>query len=368
MRITVAILGGGLSGLYAARLLLAAGREVQLFEARARLGGRILSVDGQGAPSDDGFELGPSWLWPGSQAEFAALVRELGLELFPQHSDGDVLLERSSRGPAQRVRGFRQEPESMRLAGGTSALVRALAAELPPTCVQLEHRLTRATLEPDGIRLSFATRGGLVDEVAAEHVVLALPPRLAAATVEFSPALDAATAARWASTPTWMAPHAKFIALYERPFWRAARLSGTAQSAVGPMVELHDATTHSGAAALFGFIGVPATQRAALGEPTLVRACVDQLVRLFGPDAAAPRATLLKDWSRDPLTATAADVEPEGHPVPSPAPWVTGPWSARLSLCGSETSDTEPGLLAGAIQAAARSTRALETCLPAQRG
>ena len=34
-----------------------------------------------------------------------------------------------------------------------------------------------------------------------------------------------------------MAPHAKFFAIYNQPFWRASGLSGTAQSMVGPMVE-----------------------------------------------------------------------------------------------------------------------------------
>jgi monoamine oxidase len=92
---------------------------------------------------------------------------------------------------------------------------------------------------------------------------------------------------------------------------------------VGPMPEIHDATTASGQAALFGFLGVGADQRAALGEDTLTRACVDQLVRLFGADARHPRATLLKDWAADPLTATAADRVATAHPSRDPAPWVT---------------------------------------------
>lgn len=41
----VAIVGGGLSGLNTARLIGEAGADFQLFEARDRLGGRILTVD-----------------------------------------------------------------------------------------------------------------------------------------------------------------------------------------------------------------------------------------------------------------------------------------------------------------------------------
>ena len=111
---------------------------------------------------------------------------------------------------------------------------------------------------------------------------------------------------------------------------------------MGPLVEIHDATTASGAAALFGFVGLNRAQRMAVGEETLVRASVAQLARLFGDQAARPRATLIKDWAADLLTSTDADQSPEGHPVPSHGPWVSGAWAQRISLAGSETSITDP--------------------------
>ena len=88
---TVAIIGAGLSGLYAARLLHTAGVGVQILEARDRAGGRILSVDEQGQSSEDGFDLGASWMWPRMQPALAALVDELGLSGFAQVSEGDVV-------------------------------------------------------------------------------------------------------------------------------------------------------------------------------------------------------------------------------------------------------------------------------------
>ena len=181
-----------------------------------------------------------------------------------------------------------------------------------------------------------------------------MPPRLLEAAVAFTPAQDAPTARRWRAAPTWMAPHAKFVAVYDRPFWREAGLSGAAQSMVGPMPEMHDATTASGRAALFGFLGVGADQRAALGAPALTRACLDQLARTFGPEAQRPRATLFKDWAADALTATAADRAAGGPPAADPAPWVTGPWQERRALGASETSPSEPGYLVGAVVAGAR--------------
>lgn len=350
----VAIVGAGLAGLCAARLLRAAGVDFVLIEARERLGGRILTVDGTGAACDDGFDLGPSWCWPRMQPAIGELVAALGLSAFGQNSEGDVAFERMSREPWRRYRAVAQDPQSMRLVGGSAALVRALSQDLPRDKIMLGARVTAMTLAADGVELAIARADGASDRLTAVHVIAALPPRLLEATAAFLPPQEPAATRRWRDTPTWMASHAKFFALYERPFWRDAGLCGTAQSMVGPMVEMHDATTASGRAALFGFLGVAAEQRAALGEGKLARACLDQFARIFGEEARAPIATILKDWAADPLTATVEDRAAAGYIVPSEAPWVLGAWRRRLAMAGSETSPSEPGYLAGAVVAAKR--------------
>jgi monoamine oxidase len=354
MRTQVAIVGGGLAGLYAARLLHAAEVDFVLIEARDRLGGRILTVDEAGRPAEDGFDLGPSWYWPRMQPALAALVAELGLSAFEQHSDGDVVFERMSREPPQRYHPGAQDQQTARVAGGTGALVRALAHDLPRERLLLSAQVTAMALGGEGVELAIRHADGAEEKLVAGHVIAAVPPRLLEGTVSFTPGQETPTARRWRNTPTWMAPHAKFFAVYDRPFWRDAGLSGTAQSMAGPMAEMHDATTASGGAALFGFLGVGAEQRAALGEEALARACLDQFARVFGADARSPRATLFKDWAADPWTATAADRSAGDHPAPDPAPWVTGPWKEHLALAGSETSPSEPGYLAGAVVAAGR--------------
>ena len=350
----VAIIGGGLSGLHAARRLHAAGVGFRILEARDRLGGRILSADAAGRPAEDGFDLGPSWFWPGMHPAMAATVAALGLAAFPQHDEGDVLVERRPDHPPQRFAGFRQEPRSMRLAGGTGALVRALAAGLPDGSIRLGARVTDLALDGGHARLTIRHADGDTESIAAAQVIAALPPRLIEAGIAFAPPVEPATRRRWRDTPTWMAPHAKFFALYDRPFWREAGLSGMAQSLVGPMGEIHDATTASGQAALFGFLGIEADRRAAAGTALLTRACVDQLTRLFGAEAARPAATLLMDWTAEAFTATAEDRRGGAHPLPQHSPWVSGAWRGHLSLAGSETSANDPGYLAGALDAGAR--------------
>ena len=353
MRTTVAIVGGGLAGLYAARLLLNAGIEFQLLEARHRFGGRILTVNGKGDSSRDGFDLGPSWFWPGMHAKMARVVDGLGLRAIPQYTEGDVVVERSRFEAVQRFSTLPQEPRSMRLAGGTGALVSALVDTLPAGRLHLGAQVSRVAILDGVVVLSYLD--GEVDrELVARQVILAVPPRLLASTIDFQPALESETLLRWRQTATWMAPHAKFFALYDRPFWRESGLSGTAQSGVGPLVEIHDATLASGSAALFGFVGLDRRQRMAVGEEVLVRAAIAQLVRLFGPMAGQPQETLLKDWAADVFTATEADGQAEGHPLPGSRPWVSESWAPHVSLAGSETSASHPGYLAGALDAAER--------------
>ncbi|MBS0244933.1 MAG: FAD-dependent oxidoreductase [Proteobacteria bacterium] len=250
-----------------------------------------------------------------------------------------------------RVKGFHQEPQSMRLVGGSATLMRAATMTLPPDRLQLGARVTTLRLKNQSVELTVERAHGIRDAIEAEHVIAALPPRLLEASCTFEPTLDTQTSRLWRETPTWMAPHAKMFAVYDRPFWRNAGLSGMAQSLVGPMGEIHDATSASGQAALFGFVGVPARQRAALGEAAIIKSCIDQFARIFGREAAAPRATLYKDWATDPLTATPLDLTMAGHPHDGIDRWVGGPWRPRLTLAGSESSPVNAGYLAGALHA-----------------
>ena len=351
---TVAIIGAGLAGLNAARLLHRAGIDFHLFEARDRAGGRILSVDKTGALAEDGFDLGPSWFWPQMHPVMGDLVDALNLPFFQQHSTGDMVFERGSRESPQRVPGFAQEPSSMRLAGGTAALVRALMRDLPLDRLHFSTPVTALRLMGGSVEIVASGR-----TITARHVIAALPPRLFAQKVSLHPAPLSRDRSRWQATATWMAPHAKVFALYDRPFWRDIGLSGMAQSMVGPLVEIHDATTASGKAALFGFVGVPAANRAALGDQAIIHAATQQLTRLFGPEAGSPRATLVKDWAQDQWTATNADAVSSSHPAAFNGEWVTGAWQGRLFMAGSEASQSDPGYLAGAIEASCMAIRSL---------
>lgn len=366
-RIPVAIVGGGLAGLYAAYSLQEAGIDFHVYEARDRFGGRILSAGRDAYGAQHGFDLGPSWFWPDLHPEMGRVISQLGLQAFPQHDEGDVLVERQPNAPPVRFAGYRQNPRSMRIVGGTGALIERLVHALPQHSLSLNSRVVEMAIEGRCATLALRKRGGTKAQVVADQVIMALPPRLLEASIAFTPPVKRGTRLRWRETDTWMAPHAKFVALYDRPFWREEGLSGMAQSMVGPLAEIHDATTSSGAAALFGFFGLGPDERDALGTDTLRRACLNQLARLFGQAAGLPRDSLLMDWTTESLTATALDRQGKAHPLPQHGPWISGPWQELVALAGSETSAIAPGYLAGAIEAGQRSVAETIKKLEARR-
>ncbi len=134
------------------------------------------------------------------------LVGELGLPFFCQHSAGDVVFERMSREGPHRMPGLAQEPKSLRLVGGTAALVRALKRDLPADRLHFGAPVTALRLIAEGVEVTIATR-----TVTARHVIAALPPRLFAEKVALHPAPTAQDLARWTATATWMAPHARSL-------------------------------------------------------------------------------------------------------------------------------------------------------------
>lgn len=157
-----------------------------------------------------------------------------------------------------------------------------------------------------------------------------------------------------------MAAQAKYIAVYDKSFWRERGLSGEGRSARGPLGEIHDASMPVGGAAMFGLFGVPAQVRWRVAADVLRMHCRTQLVRMFGVEAATPRAEFVKDWADEPHTATAGDLEAASHHTQPPTSGAaSGLWQGRLTGIASEWSPQFPGYVAGAIEAATLAVRAL---------
>lgn len=334
------IIGGGLSGLALAAQLAVQGRDFLLVEARDRLGGRILTQQ-EGTAH---FDLGPTWFWPG-QPRIAALIHRLGLSRFDQFDQGELIFE-DELGRVHRGRGYASMQGSWRLEGGLGALISALEKEIPGQRLRVSTRIQTLTRTATGIKATSEDGVSLL----ARRGVLALPPRIAA-KLSFSPTLPNATLTALEETVTWMASQAKAVAVYDRPFWREAGLSGDAMSRYGPMVEIHDASPATGGPyALFGFIGVVPQARS--DQQILRQQIQAQLIRLFGSEAGKPRELYLKDWAYDRFTATELDTQvSHAHPQYGLHRALDGLWGGDLILAGTEVAPQFGGYLEGALEA-----------------
>lgn len=354
-KVDTIIIGAGLSGLYAACLLTKEKKPFVVLEARDRVGGRILSPEYQDFYSD----LGPSWYWPDINPKTTRLIKALGLRGYRQYEDGLGLFQ-SANGAVHSVRGYPMQPTSWRLHGGMGTLIARLRKVVPEDKLRLGHPVCRIEKAGEQVLVSV---GELEKEAwiqfLADRVILALPPRLAAATILFEPDLPHDLTQAMMRMGTWMAGQAKFCALYDEPFWRRNGLSGQAFSERGPLSEIHDGSNDNQPPyGLNGFVGIPAVHRDP--EKHLIDAILDQLTVLYGKPAARPAAVFYQDWAREPFTATQYDQPPMyEHPLYHPPDGRTAMWNGIVHFAGTETADRNGGYLEGALDAAERAVMAV---------
>lgn len=387
----IVIVGGGLSGLTTAYKLAKRRVDFQLLEARERFGGRILTLES--VKSSARFDLGPSWFWPG-QEHIKSLINELGLDdqIFTQYSSGDAVFEPqgsslSAPAPLQRGVSGISMAGSYRLQGGLSALIDALVEQI--SVLGYGDRLHQSstvsaitkvavTKSSDKVRVSYSQSDLRVDskaddridsEILCRQLVIASPIRAVLENVKLHPQLSTARQAELEAVSTWMAGQSKVVVEYEKPFWRESGFSGDVISQVGPMSEIHDASsndiyTEPQAFALFGFLGIAAAARKQHAErlPELILA---QLVRIFGDQANSPIKLIIQDWAVEPLTASKRDqLIANHHPINHWSTTIEPGWSGSLIWSGTETAKGHTnGYLEGAVVASNQTFKQLKLLL-----
>lgn len=252
-------------------------------------------------------------------------------------------------GTFERVINTRGGGQESRIAEGTQQFSIRQAAMLGDRVVlsspvrRITQTATGVTVESD--RLT----------VTAKRVIVAVPPALAG-RIEYLPGLPAARdqlMQRFA-----MGFLLKCEAVYDRPFWRDAGLSGATVSDTGPAKLTYDVSPPNGSpGVMLGFVGGDEARKwSARPAAELKAAVIANFVTYFGSEANNVRDFLVQDWGQEVWT--------RGSPIGFTGPGTLygyGPALAapvgRIHWAGTETAGYWHGFMDGAVRAGERAAQ-----------
>jgi monoamine oxidase len=218
--------------------------------------------------------------------------------------------------------------------------------------------VTAGRADPTGARTPW--------RVVAHRLVVAMPPAVQA-RIAFDPPLPGARDQLIQHAP--MGSVTKVHAVYDRPFWRDAGLSGQVVADTGMLRATFDDSPEDGShGVLMGFVAGPADRRSeAAGPDGRRQACLAELVRAFGPAADRPVEFTEQRWSAEPFT--------RGGPVACLAPGALtgcGPCLRTpvgpIHWAGTETAVVWSGYIEGALESGERAAAEVVAALGAGPG
>lgn len=336
----IVIIGAGLSGLLTAYWLLNKGFEIEIIEARNRIGGRIHTLQSGKAK----VEMGATWFNEVHQ-NMKIVLDELEIEYFEQFMKGYTFFESFSAAPAQIIEIPENSP-SYRIVGGTMKLIENLATKLNNVNFHLNEAVKEIDFTNEKAKIITSKKTMITD-----FVISTIPQSLLVSKVKFNPNLPDQLVHIAKNTHTWMQDSIKIALVYKTPFWRAKGISGTVFSNVGPITELYDHSNYNlHGFALCGFINGAMSEYSKAERQAKI---LMQLEKIFGKEALNYSDYHETIWSEEEYTKNISQEgfvfphQNNGHPI-----FRENYYNGRLFLSGTETASEFPGYMEGAIIAA----------------
>jgi len=326
------IIGAGLSGLTSGYLLQQAGENnIVILESRDRIGGRIFTKDD--------IDYGATW-FHNHHTQVIQLLDRLRIKKFHQYTKGKSVLVYSSMAPAHEFESDPSAPSAYRIAGGSKALIEALAAPLQESiyCNAQVHTIEETV---HGIRV-------ITDDnvFEAEEVIITMPPKIAQ-RIQYIPELSEVLTRAMDSTHTWMSNAMKVGMTFDQPFWRTKNYSGTVIGQIGAVTELYDHTSSDEKTyTLMGFVNEGLRD---LSPEKRKERILDYLSKYLGQEIRDYTSYDEKDWSMDSHTSCveikSVYISPEyGNPM-----FQDRYMKEKLIFSGAETAIHHGGYMDGAI-------------------
>jgi monoamine oxidase len=416
----VVVIGAGMAGLTAARALIDAGHDVEVLEARNRVGGRVHTVELAGAP----VELGANWVhgldgnplvelleqaevaarpvgdaWPTLVDGAGSMLDTPAIESAVRRAEGIMasasrraeqldtdaslssVLARTTRPPSDPVdwmlrselqneygadpkrmsawwydEGGTLGDEELLVTGGYARIADALAK---PLRVRTGVRVRRIEQVAGGVRIH-GTGGARID---ADAVVVAVPLAvLQAAGIEFDPPLpDEFTEA---SSRIGTGTLEKVVLRFDEAPWLP---DGEVLGATDPrhvergIAELHVVRDHNGSDTIIGLVGGDGARALVRRGPEAMRdAAIDALEDISGgPLPGRPPSWAASSWSTDPFArGSYSFLRPGGTPDDRRA-LAEAVVAGRITFAGEAFDAEEPSTVHGALRSGQRAAARL---------
>ncbi len=334
----VIIIGAGLSGLSTAYQLKKAGIHFKILEAQNRLGGRIQTIRGK---QNTHMEMGATW-FSKEHVHLTKLLSELNIGYFEQFTEGIALFETMSFEPPQQYFVPANSHSAYRIKGGSISIIDELNNLIGKENIVLNTEVIGIVEEDHKIKIS----DSLNNHFFCNYLIIALPPKLAINTLEFTPKLPPGLKEVMMKTQTWMSGSIKFSVEYKKPFWKDNGFSGSVYSQSGLATEIYDHCNFENSKfALKGFLNVSANHYTQKERKEKV---IAQLIRYFGQEVENFESYNDKIWNDKYIQPKEDTFLPphfnNGHSI-----YEDSYMNGKLLFTGTETSKTFSGYMEAAV-------------------